>query len=226
MIRLPRDIAVKRARRAPVLRLAFLAVALIASSAYPFRQADVDKLLVTRECQWCDLRGALINDAQLSGADLSGANLSDAQLSGADLSGANLSTAYLRNANLSEANLSAAYLVKANLTSATLKKANLLVPLCPAPPGLMGPSVSRGRSVSARKVRPFGPTGNPFSFSRPLALGAPRDSYRVAIVWPSRRRQGTTQAYSNVGQGDVELSFSSHKRARRRLRVLPGRARI
>ena len=105
--------------------LALLVVSLMASSAHSFKQADVDKLLATRECQWCDLRGAHVPGANLSGTDLSGANLTEAQLSDADLSGANLSTAYLRNSDLSGANLSTAFLGKANLSGANVNNANL-----------------------------------------------------------------------------------------------------
>ena len=90
-----------------------------------FNQADLDKLLSTKECQWCDLHNADLSGAKLAGAQLSGANLSGARLPGADLSGANLSSTYLRNADFSGANLSNAYLDKANLTGAEIKDANL-----------------------------------------------------------------------------------------------------
>ena len=55
--------------------------------SYAVRQADLDKLLATKRCVWCDL-----SDADLSGAQLSGATLSNSSLSGAQLSGADLST--------------------------------------------------------------------------------------------------------------------------------------
>jgi uncharacterized protein YjbI with pentapeptide repeats len=93
--------------------------------SYAFNQADLDKLLSTKECQWCDLHNADLSGAKLAGAQLSGANLSGARLPGADLSGANLSSTYLRNADFSGANLSNVYLDKANLTGAEIKDANL-----------------------------------------------------------------------------------------------------
>ena len=93
--------------------------------SHAFKQSDLDKLLATKECQWCDLHDADITGTKLPGAQLSGANLSGARLSGADLSGANLSAAYLRNTDLSGANLSNAYLDKANLTGAEMKDANM-----------------------------------------------------------------------------------------------------
>ncbi|MDD5008876.1 MAG: pentapeptide repeat-containing protein [Syntrophorhabdaceae bacterium] len=95
-----------------------------------FKQKDLDKLMTTKQCEWCDLRNADLSGAQLSGAQLSGAALSNANLSNANLSGANLSNAVLSNANLSNADLSGAYMRStymygANLSGANLSKANL-----------------------------------------------------------------------------------------------------
>jgi uncharacterized protein YjbI with pentapeptide repeats len=78
----------------------------------------------------CDLRGAHLTRAHLSGADLSRANLSGAytpgaDLSGADLSVANLSDLYSMDANLSDANLSVSNLSDAKLSYADLSGANL-----------------------------------------------------------------------------------------------------
>ena len=100
-------------------------VSLSCSSAYAFKQADVDKLVSTLECQWCNLDHADLSGKKLGGAQLSSANLSGVNLKGADLSGANLSGAYLRNADLSGADLSNAYLGKANMNGANLSNANL-----------------------------------------------------------------------------------------------------
>jgi uncharacterized protein YjbI with pentapeptide repeats len=105
--------------------LTYFASLFFPSITCAFDQKDLDKLLATKKCQWCDLHNADLSGAGLSGAYLSGANLSGAKLSGADLSGANLSTAYLRNADLSGANLLNAYLSKANLTGAEIKDANM-----------------------------------------------------------------------------------------------------
>jgi uncharacterized protein YjbI with pentapeptide repeats len=115
----------KKMSLASVFCLVFTALCLASGTSHAFRQTDVDKLLATNNCQWCDLRGADLQGGQFSGADLSGANLSEAQLSGSDLSGANLSTAYLRKANLTRVNLSGAYLVKANMDGANLLDANV-----------------------------------------------------------------------------------------------------
>lgn len=98
------------------------------------------QLLATKQCQNCDLSGAglvlaNLSGAILSGANLSGANLSRANLSGADLRGANLNGASLFGANLSGAILSRAdlsvadlrdtYLANANFVGANLNGANL-----------------------------------------------------------------------------------------------------
>ena len=70
-----------------------------------WNQADLDKLLETKECKGCDLSGALLYGEDLSGADLVGANLLAAQMPGANLSDANLSGANLHQADLTNANL-------------------------------------------------------------------------------------------------------------------------
>jgi uncharacterized protein YjbI with pentapeptide repeats len=104
---------------------AFLLWSLPCGPSHAFKQADVDKLIKTRACQWCDLGGVELSGAKLSHADVSGANLSKAKLSGADLSGADLSGAYLRDADLSGADLTDTYLRDANLTGANLSGTNL-----------------------------------------------------------------------------------------------------
>ncbi|MEQ8537682.1 MAG: pentapeptide repeat-containing protein [Coleofasciculus sp. D1-CHI-01] len=91
------------------------------NSADAFNQKDLDQLLETNDCRFCDLR-----DADLSGTELSGAILSGADLSGANLAEANLSGAKLIDAQLIGTNLSGANLIGANLIKALLNKANLL----------------------------------------------------------------------------------------------------
>ena len=54
------------------------ALFLLSGLCYAFKQDDVDKLLNTKQCAWCDL-----GNAELSGAKLENANLADADLSGA-----------------------------------------------------------------------------------------------------------------------------------------------
>jgi uncharacterized protein YjbI with pentapeptide repeats len=105
--------------------LTFLVVCLIPGIFYAFSEADLARLLSTKQCRWCNLRNADLSGAQLSGAQLSNASLSNAKLSNANLSRANLSGAFLTNANLSGANLSDTYLADANLTNADLSGANL-----------------------------------------------------------------------------------------------------
>ena len=72
-----------------------------------------------------DLRGADLNEANLSRANLRGADLSRANLREADLRGANLSRADLRGADLREADLRGANLSRADLRGADLSEADL-----------------------------------------------------------------------------------------------------
>ncbi|SMP62655.1 Pentapeptide repeat-containing protein [Desulfonatronum zhilinae] len=83
--------------------------------AWAWNQADLDKLLETKECNGCDLSGALLYGEDLSGAGLVGAKLDAAQMQGANLSGANLTGANLHQADLTGANLSGAILTNTNL---------------------------------------------------------------------------------------------------------------
>ena len=105
--------------------LTFLVVCLIPDILYAFSEADLARLLSSKECKFCNLHNADLSNAQLSGAQLSNAILNSAKLSNANLSRANLSEAFLTNADLSGANLTDAYLVNANLSNANLSNANL-----------------------------------------------------------------------------------------------------
>jgi len=115
----------ERARGGILILCAVLSVLWPPAAGFAFKPADLDKLMKTGSCQWCDLGNAELTGAGLSGADLSGANLSGARLKGADLSKADLSSAYMRNADLSGAKLTDAYLNDANLTGANLADADL-----------------------------------------------------------------------------------------------------
>lgn len=105
--------------------LSTLAAIFIPGISSAFNEADLSKLLSTKQCRWCNLHKAELSGAQLAGADLSNSTLVKAGLAKADLSRANLSGAFLTYANLTGANLSDAYLVKANLSGADLSDANL-----------------------------------------------------------------------------------------------------
>ena len=61
------------------LMIISLAMALLASLAWEYKQEDLDKLEATNACEECDLRGA-----DLERADLTGAVLSDAKIDFAD----------------------------------------------------------------------------------------------------------------------------------------------
>jgi uncharacterized protein YjbI with pentapeptide repeats len=121
---LTRTDAAKRSA-AVLLCVAVVAVCFTSGPCYGFKQADLDKLLATGQCEWCDLSNADLSKASLSKARLPNANLSSAILSGADLAGADLSSAILSRANLSKADLTGAYLSRAYLSAANLTGANL-----------------------------------------------------------------------------------------------------
>ena len=110
-----------------LLSLTFITLLLIPSLSFGFDQDDLDKLKATNECVGCNLRNAVLIQADLSGAnlrkaDLSGANLSKANLSKANLGGANLSFAVLTKTNLSGADLSEAKLSNADIWGAKFCK--------------------------------------------------------------------------------------------------------
>jgi tetratricopeptide (TPR) repeat protein len=109
---------------------AFLTLMSLSQTAQAANPEHVKQLLASKQCQNCDLTGAGLVIADLSGADLSGANLAGANLSranltNADLRGANLSGTGLFGANLSNANLNGATLVGADLRNTYLVNAQL-----------------------------------------------------------------------------------------------------
>lgn len=108
----------------------FLTTISLTTSVQAANFEHVRQLLATKECQNCNLTGAGLvladlSGANLSGANLAGANLSRANLSGADLRGANLSGAGLFGVNLSGAKLSGANLAGADLRNSYLANAEL-----------------------------------------------------------------------------------------------------
>ena len=91
---------------------------------------DLQKLLATKQCPFCDLSGAglvlaNLRGANLAGANLSGANLNQANLAGANLTGANLTGTSLQQANLTGANLKGAIMDGTDLRGAYLSNAQL-----------------------------------------------------------------------------------------------------
>ena len=64
--------------------LMILAMALLASPAWGYKQEDLDKFAATNTCQECNLRGADLERADLREADLTGAVLRDAKIDFAD----------------------------------------------------------------------------------------------------------------------------------------------
>lgn len=123
-----------------IATVTFLTTLSLTTAVQAANPEHVRQLLATKQCQNCDLSGAGLVMADLSGADLSGANLalanlSRANLTGADLRGANLTSASLFGANLNGAKLSGAtiaatdlrnaYLYNVELTNVAFNSANL-----------------------------------------------------------------------------------------------------
>lgn len=77
------------------------------------------------ELKGANLRGALLNYANLCDADLEGADLTGALIGVAALAGANLTNANLTDAKMAQCDLRATTVRGANLTNADLRFANL-----------------------------------------------------------------------------------------------------
>ena len=72
-----------------ILMILSMAMALLASPSWGYKQEDLDKLAATNTCQECDLAGAdlhlaYLREANLRGAVLIGAVLRDAKIDFAD----------------------------------------------------------------------------------------------------------------------------------------------
>ncbi|PLS68553.1 MAG: hypothetical protein CV045_07240 [Cyanobacteria bacterium M5B4] len=120
--------------------LGLLALLLFPSMAGAENLQHLNQLLMTRQCQRCDLTrsglvqsdlsridvmGSDLTDANLGRTNLRGANLQKANLSRASLFGADLTGADLRGANLSQADLGGANLTGANLAGAIFAQTDL-----------------------------------------------------------------------------------------------------
>ncbi|MCW5207471.1 pentapeptide repeat-containing protein, partial [Desulfobulbus sp. US2] len=88
-------------------------------------QKNFNRLVTTKQCQGCDLKGAVLTRMDLREANLQGADLSEAKLSLTNLSKANLKNAVLRGAVLGGADFSGADLRGVDLTDAQLAGAYL-----------------------------------------------------------------------------------------------------
>lgn len=109
------------------MRTALLASLLLAMppAAEAYDPQAVDSVLHGGDCAKCDLSGANLRGAQLSGRYLYDANLRGADLTDADLSYAIVDFSDLRGAKLRDADLSNATFVRANLDGADLTEAIL-----------------------------------------------------------------------------------------------------
>lgn len=106
--------------------LVLTALAICGSQAFAAQNpslSDRTRLLETRACDRCDLRGQGFDSLDLKGVSLSEANLAGATFYKADLTGANLSGADMTKGVLPFANLTNVNLTGANLTGANLTNA-------------------------------------------------------------------------------------------------------
>ena len=103
-----------------ILAAITVAATLIGSGASAYNPVHLKKLEETNKCVNCDLSGADLRGSILNDANLLGANLRDADLEGVNLDGANLGLADLRGVNLDGASLRDAKLHRARMKGAVL----------------------------------------------------------------------------------------------------------
>lgn len=166
------------------MKLRILATALLLTTISPTFPATAEnlqhtrQLLSTGQCQECELSGAglvlaNLSGANLKGANLAGANLSRANLTGADLTGANLAGTSLFGANLTGANLTGANLAGTDLRNAYLFNATLL-----------GVDLSNAILIGAIGLPTY--TGSAEDFYRLGIAEAQAGNYRNAIDYYNR----------------------------------------
>ncbi|AFY68555.1 pentapeptide repeat protein [Thalassoporum mexicanum PCC 7367] len=97
--------------------IANLTIGAIAKAENP---AHVNRLIMTRQCPYCDLYRANLSLANLRGANLLGADMYSVDLKLSDLREANLAAANLYAADLRGADLTGAILAGADLGEAKL----------------------------------------------------------------------------------------------------------
>ena len=100
-------------------------ILILSSYLSSFSQMDAKKVLTTKVCIGCNLKGINLSSFNLSGANLRNSNLSGANLSSTNLKNANLSGTNLWRADLSGTNLYGCNLLGANLFQTDLTGANL-----------------------------------------------------------------------------------------------------
>lgn len=101
------------------------AISSIDQQTVGYDPGDLQKLLATNECTYCELNNAYLGGANLHSANLSGANLTETVLKLANLTNANLHSANLTNADLGYADLGYANLTSSNLDGANMTSSKL-----------------------------------------------------------------------------------------------------
>ena len=102
-----------------------LAILILSFAVPALAESSLDRLLRSNSCKQCDLAGAVLVRAELSGANLAGANLAGADLKEVSLIGARLNGANLAGADLSGALLEGATMTETDLTGAKLPRARI-----------------------------------------------------------------------------------------------------
>ena len=163
----------------PPMKPGILATALLmpicfAVSVKAENPEHVQRLLIYKECQFCDLSNVNLTGYDLSGAKLKGANLLNANLTsvvlaGADLTAATLEKANLNNAVLNGANLSGTKMRFANLQYASLQgvKAKEAFDVTGADlTGTIMPSGLVYKPIAEAQKKPASETGQPINQNR------------------------------------------------------------
>jgi len=132
-----------------------------------------ERLVVTKECEGCDLSKLNFDGLDLNQARLTDANLDWASFRGANLARANLANTRLRGADLSGADLQGADLTRAYLSEADLSRANLRgANLFAANLSGSSPYVADLSKADLRSANLFGVSGSYADFSDSDLRGA------------------------------------------------------
>lgn len=96
------------------------------TSLVAWDKMDLDHLLVTGECNGCDLEGVDLRNAQLNGAKLRWAKMNGSDLQGTDLQRADLTGADLQQSNMTGTHLDGAIMQGAKLRGVDLSETSLI----------------------------------------------------------------------------------------------------
>ena len=174
-----------------------LAVGAIAQSAGAYNASDLQKLMVTRSCESCDLSGANLQGVNLQKANLQGTNLRGAKLQGANLTEANLRGVKLdQNTKLTPEQIRTA----AIQPDGTVSRGGA-VWLAQASPSVASDSQNLESSTETRRTTSRG--RQILAQVRPTADNSPSFSPRVGAAFTS-----TGAGYDNFGSFEAFVPVS------------------